>query len=333
MPDPQQQNRNRTNNSNRTDSEADSTTADAGRQATVRPGAPGGGALSSTYFSGDHVLENIAAGNGTLRKGAKGPAVRALQQYLIAAGFELGRSGADGDYGNRTVGAVRSWQRANGLGSDGVVGKNTLGKMDKVDPGSSDAPSPNTQKPGANEPGGGLPGDFEAMWEAHPHNYQDDESQNYDSGKLQEDQGWDPNQYSNTCAIRLSVMFNELGGNHLLTRKKAKQAGIRPERLPYSRKTGWYYILSAKEMWQYCEYWCGAADVEYPSRGRFSNATEFNQKFDEEIREEISGKKGIVAFCKIFTYSGTGHVDIFNGEKLSDASDWYPSHSLKIWYV
>ena len=323
---PQADNRNRNNTDDRNN-------ADGGRQATVRPGAAGGGALTNALFSGDHVLENIAKGNGTLRKGSRGPAVRAIQQYLIAAGFDLGRWGADGSWGNATTAAVKSWQKANGLGSDGVIGKNTLGKMDVTDPGSSSAPTPNNQQPGSNEPGGGLPQDFEAMWEAHPHNYQDDPAENYDSGQLQKDQGWDPNQYSNTCASRLSVMFNKLGGNFAITRKKAKQAGLRPERLPYSRKTGWYYILSAREMWEYCEYWCGQAHVEYPKRGYFRDAEDFNKKFDEEVKDQVSGRRGIVAFCKIFGYSGTGHVDIFDGEKLSDANSWYPSQRLKIWYV
>ena len=53
----------------------------------------------------------------------------------------------------------------------------------------------------------------------------------------------------------------------------------------------------------------------------------------QQIRDAVAGKKGIVAFDKIFGYSGTGHVDIFNGEQLSDATNWYPARALKIWFV
>ncbi len=309
--------------------------SDAGGGRTVQmdrvtPGSPGGGTLSNALFSGDHVLESIAKGTGTLRRGARGPAVRAVQQYLIGLGYNLGRAGADGDFGGGTDRAVRLYQKVNGLGNDGIIGKGTLGHMDK-----GNAQGPGTQQPetDTSQPGGGLPKDFDEMWEAHPHNYQDDPSQNYDSGQLQEDQGWDANQYSNTCAIRLSVMMNKLGGDYKLSRDKAEKAGIKRNRLPYSRKTGWYYILSAKEMWIYLEYWGGKAHMEYPARGRFRNASEFQDEFNSRIKKDLAGKKGIVAFDKIFGYSGTGHVDIFDGEKLSDASDWYPSRALKLWFV
>ena len=95
MPNPDQLNRPDRTHPNR-DPGANATTDAAGRQGTVRPATPGGGALSNSLFSGDHVLETIAKGNGTLRRGARGPAVRAIQQYLIASGYNLGRSGADG---------------------------------------------------------------------------------------------------------------------------------------------------------------------------------------------------------------------------------------------
>jgi hypothetical protein len=40
-----------------------------------------------------------------------------------------------------------------------------------------------------------------------------------------------------------------------------------------------------------------------------------------------------VAFDKIFGYGGSGHVDIFNGETLSDSSSWYASQQIKLWIV
>ncbi len=332
MPTPDH--RNRPDNRNRNN--ADNASFDygpIGNRTPQTPGAQGGGALSNPLFSGDHVLENIAKGNGTLRRGAKGPAVRAVQSYLIACGYDLGSAGADGQWGKMTTAAVKTWQKANGLGNDGVIGKDTLGKMDITDPGSSPAPSPNNQRPGPNEPGGGLPTDFEQMWEGHPHNNADANDENTASSQVNEDQGWDPGQYANTCAVRLSIAFNKMGGDFKITRKKAAQAGLKPQRLPYSRKTGFYYILSAREMWEYCEYWCGKANVEFPSRGYYKDSEDFNRRYDEEIKKAVEGKRGIVAFNKIFGYSGTGHVDMFDGEKLSDAYNWYPSRQVKIWYM
>lgn len=304
------------------------------QQTPQRPGAPGGGALQNPGFSGDHVLEQVAKGRAFLRHGARGPAVRAIQEFLIKQGFNLGSAGADGDWGAMTTIAVKAWQKGAGLSDDGIIGKGTLGAMDSgkvVAPPAPPAPSSNSGGPSAGE--SQIPKKFEEMWEAHPHNYQADRSQNTASDDLQVQQGWDPDQYSNTCAIRMSVMFNKLGGNYKLTREKAKAAGIDPRRLPYSRKTGWYYILSAKEMWTYLEHWGGRADVEWPKRGRYAKSADFEKGFRDEIRDEIKGRKGIVAFDKIFGYSGTGHVDIFNGEQLSDATEWYPSKKLKVWYM
>ena len=305
-------------------------------QQPQRPQAPGGGALQNPLFSGDHVLEQVASGGAVLRHGARGPAVRAVQDFLIKQGFNLGSAGADGSWGAMTTIAVKAWQSGAGLGNDGIIGKGTLGAMDSGKTVAPPTPSPQNSSNNSSGPatsGSQIPKDFEEMWDAHPHNYQDDASQNTASDDLQEEQGWDPHQYSNTCAIRLSVMFNKLGGNFKLTRDKAKAAGLDPRRLPYSRKTGWYYILSAKEMWTYVEHWGGKAHSEWPKRGRYSDSSAFSKGFSEEARDEIKGRKGIVAFDKIFGYSGTGHVDIFNGEQLSDANEWYPSQRLKVWYM
>lgn len=358
-------------------------------QAPVPPGPPGGaGTLTQALFAGDHVLEAVAKGQGTLKQGARGPSVRAIQNFLLGQGLKLGRSGADGDWGDATTKALKSWQTSHGLGPDGVVGKDTLNAMDKspavppptpgaatpgttpgtnaaapgtapaapatpaappqpvATPGAATAPGATpaakpatpatTSAPSAGPPGsknGGLPQDFQKMWDVHPHNYQKDETQNTKSSDLQVAQGWSPEQYSNTCAIRLSVMFNQLGGALKITREKAKAAGLDPGRIPFSKKTGWYYILSAKEMWTYMSMHCGKPHAEFPAKGRFADDVQFQEKFDTEVAPMVAGKKGIVAFDKIFTFSGTGHVDLFDGMKLSDANTWYPSQALKLWFV
>ena len=297
-------------------------------QVPVPPQAPGGGALQQPQFSGDHVLESVARGIGALRPGASGAAVRAVQAYLVAAGVDLGRGGVDGSFGPGTVQAVKAWQAAHGLAADGVVGKVTLLAMD----GAAGAGAHTGPSAAAGGPTG-LPKNFDEMWAGHPHNYQDDSGQNTASSDVLTAQGWDPEAYGNTCAIRMSVMFNNLGGAFRITRDKAKAAGIAPGRVPYSQKTGWFYILSAAEMWTYISKWCGQPSVQFPARGRFAGETQFQSAFDSQIAPAVAGHRGIVAFDKIFTYAGTGHVDLFDGQHLSDSSIWYPSASVRLWYV
>lgn len=64
-----------------------------------------------------------------LKKGCKGEDVRALQILLIGRGFSCGNAGADGSFGSATDAAVRSYQKANGLEVDGVVGEKTMGSL------------------------------------------------------------------------------------------------------------------------------------------------------------------------------------------------------------
>ncbi len=59
-----------------------------------------------------------------LRIGSSGSAVTRLQQQLLAAGFDPG--GIDGHFGQQTRSAVIAFQRARGLGVDGIAGNETL---------------------------------------------------------------------------------------------------------------------------------------------------------------------------------------------------------------
>lgn len=62
-----------------------------------------------------------------LSKGSKGESVKALQILLIGKGFPCGSYGADGDFGPATDEAVRKFQKAKGIGVDGIVGSDTWG--------------------------------------------------------------------------------------------------------------------------------------------------------------------------------------------------------------
>jgi hypothetical protein len=61
----------------------------------------------------------------TLRKGSKGEYVTLLQTKLIQKGYDLQPYGADGSYGNKTVAAVKQFQKDAGLEADGVCGPKT----------------------------------------------------------------------------------------------------------------------------------------------------------------------------------------------------------------
>ena len=68
-------------------------------------------------------------GMRVLKNGCTGEDVKALQILLIGRGYDCGKCGADGDFGSGTVGAVRAYQKDNGLGVDGIAGKDTMGGL------------------------------------------------------------------------------------------------------------------------------------------------------------------------------------------------------------
>ena len=61
----------------------------------------------------------------TLQKGSKGEYVQLLQTKLLMRGYDLGSYGVDGDFGSKTLDAVKAFQKSAGLTVDGVVGPQT----------------------------------------------------------------------------------------------------------------------------------------------------------------------------------------------------------------
>ena len=80
--------------------------------------------------------EDIEVPSGTymislrvLSRGDQGDTVKQAQRLLIATGYKMDKYGADGDYGDETVKAVKKFQKDNGLPQNGAVDKPTMLKL------------------------------------------------------------------------------------------------------------------------------------------------------------------------------------------------------------
>lgn len=81
----------------------------------------------------------VPTGKPTLRNGSTGEYVVEVQTKLLAAKYDLGKSGADGKFGAKTAAAVKAFQKDHGLKADGIVGKDTWAALDAI--GSDTAPA------------------------------------------------------------------------------------------------------------------------------------------------------------------------------------------------
>src|SRR5262249_47309865 len=108
--------------------------------------------LQAARFSGDEVLEACFDNERFLRFGSTGPAVEKLQQALIDAGFPLPRFGVDGLFKSETQGAVRAFQRSQGLAPDGTIGPLTMGAPARLFAGPAPAPAPPAPAPAPASP-------------------------------------------------------------------------------------------------------------------------------------------------------------------------------------
>jgi len=67
-----------------------------------------------------------------LKQGDRGSFLKTVQEDLIRVGFPLPRYGADGVFGEETEQAVMAFQRRYGLHVDGIIGRETLTKLNEV---------------------------------------------------------------------------------------------------------------------------------------------------------------------------------------------------------
>lgn len=85
--------------------------------------------FKSPRFMGDPMLEKVAAGTATLKKGDSGLSVSRLQSALADAGQTVARTGT---FDDPTTAAVKAFQSSKSIGDTGIVDKATLGALDAV---------------------------------------------------------------------------------------------------------------------------------------------------------------------------------------------------------
>ncbi|UCZ52965.1 peptidoglycan-binding protein [Bacillus shivajii] len=89
-------------------------------------GTSSNGSSSSSSSSTASNSSSSVTFETTLRNGMRGSHVRALQDALRDRGFSAGSSGI---YGPKTIAGVRDFQRAAGIGVDGIAGPQTFGAL------------------------------------------------------------------------------------------------------------------------------------------------------------------------------------------------------------
>lgn len=86
------------------------------------------------YATPKGIEGGILVWRSTIRKGSANEDVKYCQERLIEFGYDLGPSGADGKFGNKTKAAVMAFQKSFGLTADGVVGPLTWEKIESIKP-------------------------------------------------------------------------------------------------------------------------------------------------------------------------------------------------------
>jgi hypothetical protein len=80
-------------------------------------------------FSRSATLRDALNGRALLKRGSSGEGVRLVQRALIDLGESM-PAGADGSFGGQTQTAVTHFQTVRGLSPDGIIGPNTITRLD-----------------------------------------------------------------------------------------------------------------------------------------------------------------------------------------------------------
>ena len=105
--------------------------------------------LQSEPYASNERLQRAFDNSPALGIGESGKAVQLVQEGLVRDGFAMPRSTKptgelDGAFGQETFNSALAFQRKHGLGVDGIVGHQTMGKLDElaVQPPELSCPSP-----------------------------------------------------------------------------------------------------------------------------------------------------------------------------------------------
>ena len=88
------------------------------------------GAMIGKVATGGIIAPESSASRPILQNGDHNSYVKTLQERLIAHGYDVGKYGADGWFGNGTLAAVKKFQKDKSLTVDGIVGPNTWAELD-----------------------------------------------------------------------------------------------------------------------------------------------------------------------------------------------------------
>lgn len=82
--------------------------------------------------SSEKTEREYKLGERLIKKGVQGADVAELQKALIQLGYDLGKYGADGECGSKTVEAIKAFQKKNGLSVDGEYGAKSHAKLQEA---------------------------------------------------------------------------------------------------------------------------------------------------------------------------------------------------------
>lgn len=94
--------------------------------------------LTSPRFARDARLQKVSDNNPPMKQGERNDSVATVQRALVDLGFAMpittanGTKLADGIFGSETARVVRQFQTINGLDVDGVVGRQTMGRLEQL---------------------------------------------------------------------------------------------------------------------------------------------------------------------------------------------------------
>lgn len=85
-----------------------------------------------TVVNSGSTTNTSTSSSSVLKVGSRGAAVQNVQKKLVALGYNVGSTGADGIFGNATKNAVIKFQGSVGISKDGIVGSQTLAKLNEA---------------------------------------------------------------------------------------------------------------------------------------------------------------------------------------------------------